>query len=143
MTKVNGLSIRYIDIPNEGKETIVLLPYGGGMIGMWNGVIPHFKKDYRILALDQRCHGFSDKPDECHIDDMAIDVAALMDILEENCLHPEIEEVTKDHLTVRIECPGSTDATFTINLSQWTFDEEWEVETTIEEVKKEEVKEAT
>ena len=70
-------------------------------------------------------------------------VAALMDILEENCLHPEIEEVTKDHLTVRIECPGSTDATFTINLSQWTFDEEWEVETTLEEVKKEEVKEAT
>ncbi|MHA1953316.1 MAG: winged helix-turn-helix transcriptional regulator [Candidatus Heimdallarchaeaceae archaeon] len=53
-------------------------------------------------------------------------VAALMDILEENCLHPEIEEITKDHLTLRIECPGKEDATFSISLSQWTFDEEWE-----------------
>ena len=51
-------------------------------------------------------------------------IAALMDILEENCLHPEIEEVSKDHLTIRIECPGSTDATFTISLDQWSFDEE-------------------
>ena len=54
-------------------------------------------------------------------------VAALMDILEENCLHPEIEEVTKDYLKVRIECPGKEDAMFTISLSQWTFEEEWEV----------------
>ena len=53
-------------------------------------------------------------------------VAALIDILEENCLHPEIEEITKDHLTIRIECPGKEDATFSISLSQWTFDEEWE-----------------
>ena len=81
MTKVNGINIRYFDIPNEGKETIVLLPYGGGLLGMWNGVIPHFKKDYRILTLDMRCHGFSDKPKECHIDDMANDVVALMDHL--------------------------------------------------------------
>ena len=51
-----------------------------------------------------------------------------MDILEENCLHPEIEEISKDHLTIRIECPGKEDATFTISLSQWTFDEEWEEE---------------
>lgn len=69
-------------------------------------------------------------------------VAALMDILEENCLHPEIEEVSKDHLTVRIECPGSTDATFTISLSQWTFDEEWE-ETVQIDGEKEKVEEAT
>ena len=51
-------------------------------------------------------------------------VAALMDILEDNCLHPEIEEVTKESLTIRIECPGKEDATFTISLSQWEFDEE-------------------
>ncbi|MFW9851777.1 MAG: winged helix-turn-helix transcriptional regulator [Candidatus Thorarchaeota archaeon] len=64
-------------------------------------------------------------------------VAALMDILEENCLHPEIEEISKDHLTIRIECPGKEDATFTISLSQWTFDEEWEEEISLS--KKEEV----
>ncbi|NPD90274.1 MAG: helix-turn-helix domain-containing protein [Asgard group archaeon] len=63
-------------------------------------------------------------------------VAALMDILEENCLHPEIEEVTKDHLTLRIECPGKEDATFSISLSQWTFDEEWEDAAITQEEKK-------
>ena len=47
-----------------------------------------------------------------------------MDVLEESCLHPEIEEISTKHLTIRIECPGSTDATFTISLDQWTFDEE-------------------
>jgi len=62
-------------------------------------------------------------------------VAALMDILEENCLHPEIEEITKDHLTLRIECPGKEDATFSISLSQWTFDEEWEETVTPQEEK--------
>ncbi len=56
-------------------------------------------------------------------------IAALMDILEENCLHPEIMEVSKDHLTIRIECPGKEDTSFTISLSQWSFDEEWEVST--------------
>jgi 2-succinyl-6-hydroxy-2,4-cyclohexadiene-1-carboxylate synthase len=82
MTKVNGINIRYLDVPNEGKEAIFLLPYGGALIGMWNGVIPYLKDDFRVVALDQRCHGFSDKPDECHIDDMANDLAALMDHLE-------------------------------------------------------------
>ena len=53
-------------------------------------------------------------------------VAALMDVLEENCLHPEVEEITKDQLTIRIECPGKEDSSFTISLSQWSFDEEWE-----------------
>jgi len=53
-------------------------------------------------------------------------VAALMDVLEENCLHPEIEEMSKDQLTIRIECPGREDSSFTLSLSQWTFDEEWE-----------------
>ncbi|MHA1397828.1 MAG: winged helix-turn-helix transcriptional regulator [Candidatus Heimdallarchaeaceae archaeon] len=53
-------------------------------------------------------------------------IAVLMETLEDNCLHPEIEEMTKDHLTIRIECPGKEDATFSISLSQWTFDEEFE-----------------
>lgn len=63
-------------------------------------------------------------------------IAALMDILEENCLHPEIEEVSTDHLTIRIECPGSTDASFTISLDQWSFDEDERDTSQIENKKK-------
>ena len=81
MIMANGINLRYLDMPNEGKDTIVLLHYGGATLGVWNGVIPYCKNDYRIVALDLRCHGFSDTSEECHIDDMANDVAALMDNL--------------------------------------------------------------
>ena len=50
-------------------------------------------------------------------------VGVLLDILEDNCLHPEIEELTPEHLTLRIECPGTEDTTLSISLSQWDFAE--------------------
>ncbi|MHA1221471.1 MAG: alpha/beta fold hydrolase [Candidatus Heimdallarchaeota archaeon] len=82
-TKVNGIQIRYKELLNKGKETIVFLHYGGATLGIWNGVIPHFKEDYHIVAQDLRCHGFSDKPIEnCHIDVMAKDLAELLDKLK-------------------------------------------------------------
>ena len=82
MILANGVNLRCLDMPNEGKDTIVFIPCGGGTIGMWNGLIPYFKNDFRIVALDMRCHGFSDRPEECHLDDMANDIAAVMDVLE-------------------------------------------------------------
>lgn len=81
MILANGVNLRYLDMPNKGKDAIVFIPCGGGTIGMWNGVISLFKNDFRIIALDMRCHGFSDKPEECHLDDMANDVAAVLDKL--------------------------------------------------------------
>ena len=78
--KTNGIEVRVLELKNEGKETIVFLHYGGSTLGVWNGVIPHFKDNYNILAQDLRCHGFSDKPlDECHIDDMARDLEGVLD----------------------------------------------------------------
>ncbi len=52
-------------------------------------------------------------------------VAILMDILKENCLHPEVEHKSKDELVIRIECPGSQDVTFNLNLSDWQFEEDF------------------
>ncbi|MHA1126231.1 MAG: alpha/beta fold hydrolase [Candidatus Heimdallarchaeota archaeon] len=82
MILANGVNLRCLDMPNKGKETIVFIPCGGGTIGMWNGLIPYFKNDFRIVSLDMRCHGFSDRPEECHLNDMANDIAAVMDELE-------------------------------------------------------------
>ena len=82
MILANGVNLRCLDMPNKGKDAIVFIPCGGGTIGMWNALIPLFKKDFRIIALDPRCHGFSDRPEKCHLDDMANDIAALMDTLE-------------------------------------------------------------
>lgn len=86
--KANGIEIRIQEFKNEGKETIVFLHYGGSTLGVWNGVIPHFKENYNIIAQDLRCHGFSDKPvDECHIDDMAKDLVSIMDQLKVEKAH--------------------------------------------------------
>jgi 2-succinyl-6-hydroxy-2,4-cyclohexadiene-1-carboxylate synthase len=82
-TKVNGINIRYYESKNEGKETIILLHYGGATLVTWNGVIPHLKENYHIIALDLRCHGYSEHDVEnCHLDDMAKDVIGLMDYLD-------------------------------------------------------------
>ena len=80
--KVNGIIIRYLEIPNKGKETIIFLHYGGATLAVWNGMIPYFKNDFHIIASDLRGHGLSEQPESgYHIDIMAQDVAELMDYL--------------------------------------------------------------
>ncbi|NHJ47475.1 MAG: alpha/beta hydrolase [Asgard group archaeon] len=81
--KVHDITMRYYDSKNEGKEVLVLLHFGGATLVTWNGVIPYLKDHYRLIALDLRCHGFSDYDVEsCHLDDMAKDVQGLMDHLQ-------------------------------------------------------------
>ncbi|MFX1520395.1 MAG: winged helix-turn-helix transcriptional regulator [Promethearchaeota archaeon] len=67
----------------------------------------------------------------------------LCDKLEEDCLHPEVIEQDRDHVTIRIQCPRSQDIELAINLETWSFsdeedddegDEEAEEETEEEEV---------
>jgi 2-succinyl-6-hydroxy-2,4-cyclohexadiene-1-carboxylate synthase len=83
MTKVNGINIRYYELKNEGKEAIILLHFGGATLVTWNGVIPYLKDNFHLVALDLRCHGYSDQEVEsCHLDDMARDVNGLMDYLK-------------------------------------------------------------
>ncbi|MHA1556987.1 MAG: alpha/beta fold hydrolase [Candidatus Heimdallarchaeota archaeon] len=86
--KANGIEIRIQEFKNEGKETIVFLHYGGATLGIWNGVIPHFKENYNLIAQDLRCHGFTDKPlVACHIDDMAKDLVGILDLLNVEKAH--------------------------------------------------------
>ncbi|NHJ84303.1 MAG: alpha/beta fold hydrolase, partial [Asgard group archaeon] len=86
--KVNGITIRYLDIKNDDKDTIVFLHYGGSTLAVWNGVIPYFQNDYRIIAADLRGHGHSEKPEtNYHIDDMAKDIFELMNALDVKQAH--------------------------------------------------------
>jgi DNA-binding transcriptional ArsR family regulator len=48
----------------------------------------------------------------------------LCEKLEEDCLHPEVIEKTRDHVTLRIQCPRSQDIELAINLETWSFSEE-------------------
>ena len=66
----------------RGEEAIVFLHYGSGNLMMWQGVVPYFQDTYRLILIDLRGHGKSDSPRSgYHIDQMATDVAGVMEYL--------------------------------------------------------------
>jgi pimeloyl-ACP methyl ester carboxylesterase len=80
----NGVKIRYIDV---GDGEPVLLVHGfTGSISSWAtlGIIEKLAKDFRVIALDCRGHGKSDKPHDASAygDAMVEDVANLLDHLD-------------------------------------------------------------
>jgi pimeloyl-ACP methyl ester carboxylesterase len=79
----NGVKIRYIDVGHG--EPIVLVHGFTGSIGSWTplGIIEKLAKDFRVIALDCRGHGKSDKPHDgsAYGNAMVEDVANLLDHL--------------------------------------------------------------
>jgi pimeloyl-ACP methyl ester carboxylesterase len=62
---------------------VVFLHFGGGNLMMWQRAVPYFQEHYRLILIDLRDHGHSDKPQaDAHIDQMARDVARVLDALE-------------------------------------------------------------
>lgn len=81
--KVNGITLHYIE---EGKEKekkspIILIHGLTSDAFMYEKEIEALKKDYRVIALDSRGHGRSDKPATYTLDDHIQDVISLMDEL--------------------------------------------------------------
>lgn len=63
----------------HNEEAIIFLHFGGANLMMWQRVIPFFQDQYRLILVDLRGHGKSDKPKSgYHIDNMASDVAGVM-----------------------------------------------------------------
>ncbi len=63
-------------------DAILFLHFGGGNLMMWQRVVPYFQGRYRLVLVDMRGHGKSDKPETgYHIDEMARDVAGVMEAL--------------------------------------------------------------
>ena len=74
-----GLQIR--EYKREG-DAIIFLHFGGGNLQMWQRVVPYFQDHYRLILVDLRGHGKSDKPQKgYHIDEMARDVVGVMEHL--------------------------------------------------------------
>jgi pimeloyl-ACP methyl ester carboxylesterase len=77
----NGINLQVREYEHPG-ETVIFLHYGGGNLMMWGGVVPYFRDDYRLILLDLRGHGKSDKPQQgYHIDQKAADVVGVMERL--------------------------------------------------------------
>src|SRR5215471_12978336 len=80
----NGVRIRYVE---QGTgETVVLVHGLGATADNWinSKVFQQLAKDYRVIALDCRGHGKSDKPHEPkqYGQEMALDVVRLLDYLK-------------------------------------------------------------
>jgi pimeloyl-ACP methyl ester carboxylesterase len=86
----NGVRIHYTD---EGAGTPVLLLHGLGVTShlQWRegGQIAALSKDYRVIALDARGHGRSDRPHDPKLygNEMSEDLARLLDHLKIDKAH--------------------------------------------------------
>ena len=80
--KVNQIELQIRDYEHDG-ETIIFLHFSGANLMMWQRAIPYFQGRYRLILMDLRGHGKSDKPSEgYHMDDMARDVLGVMEQLQ-------------------------------------------------------------
>lgn len=78
----NRIELQIRDYYHEG-EAILFLHFSGANMMMWQKAIPYFQDDYRLILVDLRGHGKSDKPETgYHMDEMACDVAGLMQNLD-------------------------------------------------------------
>jgi 2-succinyl-6-hydroxy-2,4-cyclohexadiene-1-carboxylate synthase len=74
------LQIREYEHPGS---PIIFLHYGGANLMMWQRAVPYFQEHYRLILVDLRDHGKSDKPQASNdIDQMAADVAGMMNTLQ-------------------------------------------------------------
>src|SRR5471032_2406661 len=80
----NGVKIRYIDV-GQGEPIVLIHAFGATLDLNWRrpGIVAALSKDYRVVALDCRGHGQSDKPHDAasYGAHMAGDVVNLLDHL--------------------------------------------------------------
>jgi len=79
----NGVQIRYVD-QGAGEPVVLVHGYTNVIENNWiaTGVLPNLVKDHRVIALDLRGHGKSDKPhDPKAYAELGQDVVRLLDHL--------------------------------------------------------------
>jgi pimeloyl-ACP methyl ester carboxylesterase len=77
----NGLTLHVVDYGGEGPP--LLLVHGTGMVAqVWSPVAAELQDSFRVLALDRRGHGESDKPETGYQrTDIAADIGGVIDAL--------------------------------------------------------------
>jgi pimeloyl-ACP methyl ester carboxylesterase len=86
----NGVRIRYLD-QGSGQPIVLIHGYTSNVERSWmdTGVFANLVKDYRVIALDCRGHGKSDKPRDprAYGGEMGQDVVRLLDFLNISRAH--------------------------------------------------------
>ena len=80
--KANGIELQIRDYEQDG-DAIIFLHFSGANLMMWQRVIPDYQDHYRLILVDLRGHGKSDRPETgYHMDEMARDVIEMMQPLK-------------------------------------------------------------
>src|SRR5271163_2052236 len=63
-TTSDGIKIHYLELGKKGSWVVLIHGYTGNAQGNWfdNGIAQALAKNHRVVALDNRNHGQSDKP---------------------------------------------------------------------------------
>ena len=78
---VSGVRLACYVSGDEGAPPLVLLHGLGGQASTWDAVAAEFAKHFRVVAIDQRGHGDSDRPGEYSFELMRDDVLGVLDAL--------------------------------------------------------------
>jgi pimeloyl-ACP methyl ester carboxylesterase len=80
----SGVKVRYVDV-GRGEPVVLIHGFSSSLEANWSnqGIIDKLSKDFRVIALDCRGHGKSDKPHDAasYGLEMIEDVARLLDHL--------------------------------------------------------------
>lgn len=80
--KTNQIELQVREYEREG-DAVIFLHFGGANLMMWQRAISYFQDHYRLILVDLRGHGKSDRPETgYHIDEMARDVIGVMQHLK-------------------------------------------------------------
>lgn len=77
---VNGIQL-YYEVYGEGQPLLLLHGNGGSIAGRAN-LIPELAKKYKVIAVDNRCHGKSGCSKELNYELMASDINGLLNQLK-------------------------------------------------------------
>jgi pimeloyl-ACP methyl ester carboxylesterase len=82
-TTSDGVKIHYMTLGNKGSWVVLIHGYTDNADRMWfrTGIAESLAKNHRVVALDNRNHGLSDKPEQ-HGSGRAEDTIELMDHLK-------------------------------------------------------------
>ena len=62
-TKVNGISMHYLEWGEPGAQDVLLGHGWSGWAESWSDVAEQIQEQYHVIAPDHRGHGDSDKPE--------------------------------------------------------------------------------
>lgn len=83
----NQIELQVRDYQGKG-DAIIFLHFSSANLMMWQRVTPLFQNGYRVILVDLRGHGRSDRPDASyHIDEMARDIAGVMERMKLGTAH--------------------------------------------------------